>query len=376
MSFLENELSLNNYSNCTVSRVQKYLLEKGKFQMNQMLVLQDDEIARLKKRLKMLKQDIIVSTKNARKNYPRDLLAKRDSLKKIIEATYSNKEAVIQKIINNYNDKRENAMNRHQTTLSQLNESACQSMNISKSPIKDDQTEILNDTFQSIAEKIELFENEQSKIVEKAKAEAKEAIHRYKIQSKANRVRCQELKEKIQELQQVIKTERQEKENKMNIFNEQIKSFEQKLIFLKSDFYTKVNNLDDNFDDSDLKQLQSQVEAANVGKKEVRSRIEQTQLEFQEENENLEKEKYTLLKQLNLLQKDTHDINYIDQMHTVKENIVNMQVYIQQCGPTLKKLREENLELRRKVNQCDYVLNGRTGHRQRFTEITRQEYQS
>lgn len=358
----------------TISRVQKYLIDKGQFQMNQTLTLQDDEILRLKNALRMIKEKIVrVDTKAAKAI--KKLREKRKQIKQIIHEIRINKGIIFQEINDKYAYRIKKAKKKHQKELSYLDEAATESMIHEKyRDDSDTNTEILNDTIRSINQKIDSIRSEQSSFIQESTERANDAINRYKIQAKTKRVRCEELKEKINEICKSIDQIRIEKRQKLRSIHNQTIEYESQMSSSKTQFLSQINSFneeDEIIDYTELKQLKKQIKAAHEAKNEIIQRTERCKVEFKEKKQQLKDQIQSLEIELQNA-KENKSVSTIPQL-ILSENdfILKIQHKIKNCGGTLKQLREENLALRRKINECDYILHGRTGNYQRFTEISK-----
>lgn len=363
----------NMYSPNAVSRVQKYLIDKGRFQMNQTLTLQDDEILRLKNALRVIKEKIVKVDTKAVKAIKR-LREKRKQIKQIIHEIRVNKAIIFQEINEKYTSKIQKAKKKHQKHLTRLDETATQSMIQEKYRSESDtDTEILNETIRSINQKIDSIRSEQASFIQESTEHANDAINRYKIQAKTKRVRCEELKEKINEMCKSIDQIRNEKKQKLRSIQNQTIEYESQLSSSRTQFLSLVNsfNDDDYIDNSELNRLKKQIKAALDAKNEIIQKTEKCKIDFKQKKKQLKEEIQNLQIQIQTTKEDKYVKNIPQLIFAENEFILQIQEKIKKGGGTLKELREENLALRRKINECDYILHGRTGNYQRFTEISK-----
>lgn len=373
MSYIDfdNELT---YSPNTVSRVQRYLIDKGQFQMNQTLTLQDDEILRLKNALRMIKEKIVKVDTKAVKAIKR-LKEKRKQIKRIIHEIRINKAIIFKEINDKYASRIEKAKKKHQKELTYLDEAATMSMIQEKYKSENDtNTEILNDTIRSINQKIDSIRSEQESFIQESAEKEIDVLNRYKIQVKTKRVRCEELKEKITQMCKSIDQIRLEKRQKLRAIKNQTYEYESQMSSSRTQFLSQINSFneeDENIDNTELNQLKRQLRTALESKKEVIQRTQKSKIEFKEKQQKLEEEIQSLKIELQNA-KEKKEVSVIPQLIMSENDIIlKTQQKIKKGGGILKQLREENLALRRKINECDYILHGRTGNYQRFTEISK-----
>ena len=367
--FNDNYLSTPN----AVSRVQKYLIEKGNFQMNQTLVLQDDEILRLKNALRMIKQKIITVDEKTIKAIKK-LREKKKQIKQIIHEIRINKAMIFQEINDKYAKKVKKAKKKHQKNLTLLDDTASQSMIQEKYRSENDtDTEILNETIRSINQKIDSIRSEQTSFIQESTERANDTINRYKIQAKTKRVRCEELKQKINEICKSIDQIRIEKKQKLRSINNQTIECESQMSTSKTQFLSQLSSFNDDEinNNSELIGLKRQIKIAYEAKSEVIQRTEKCKSNFKLKKQELKREIESLQVELQETKENKGKNNILPLIYAENEFILKIQQKIKNGNGILKKLREENLALRRKINECDYILHGRTGSYQRYSEISR-----
>ena len=361
----------------TVSRVQRYLVNKGKFQMNQTIVLLDDEIERLKKRLQMIEKRGSKAEEEIDKNIIK-LLKKKKALKQIIHEIRTNKTLMFQEIIDEYKSKRKRALKRHQRNVSFIDYYSKTQVSLSKTQ---DQTEtqLLNESINDLNKKIEQMKNESSF---QSNNEANELLNRYKIKAKTQKKRCEELQIEIEELKKQIKLDRKEHKKKLALIQDKRSQNDEESKNSFATFEESINTTSLNDESSHLNQsnnspnfqLRQRVNAAIEARDQAKLRLTTMKSEYKGRMIELQNDLNTLTIQLQQVRSGNFQSDYNASYESEKNTIETLIQRIDSGTYELQQLREENLSLRRKLNECDYIVHGRTGRFQRYTEITQNSY--
>ncbi|OHT06198.1 hypothetical protein TRFO_25817 [Tritrichomonas foetus] len=359
----------------TVTRVQKYLIDKGKFQMNQTLVLQDDEIARLRKRLRMLKQQSIICEEKVDKKRAK-LYKKRKVLKHRIHEIRTNKTVALKEISDFYSAKRKRANKRHQRELSYIDETASSQTQIHSKIHDETETEMMTETINSVNRKIDSIRHESISLIQENEDHTSEILNRYQIQIKTKKKRCEELQEKIKEIKEKIEQDNKKKTENISQIKEKEKEFEKIIQNNSSQFDSLINSFHDKESGKvtgkeEMKQIKKQIQEARKASDQLKSQIMVMKTDFKEKRAELRRELVELQNKHDMVVNGQPDRNYDQFIYAEEEFIEKLKRRINGSSDILQQLREENLELHRKLNECDYILHGRTGNYQRFNEITK-----
>lgn len=350
-------------------RIQKRLINQGKFQLEQTLILQDDEIDRLKSRLRIMESRITKS------RFRWALKAQTDQAQ--VE-TYRTK---IKQIRDSKREKMKLLRNDHALAIKSIRDKHTQEISdikrqltlifskqaVPASPDHSAFSETLDALSQSI-QRINSFKEEESSnrvsFTDREIAKADLRVRTLRVRSEELAILVEKARKKNAKIRAKCDSKVSEIQSKARIFDTEITANKSILDA------TLIKWESEEREPSSLAQLREQIHAAQCLRKSIKQRIRVMNSEFEASNRVIEAEKSSLLHKFG-------HTNQVSSVIDIKSAIEHEQSLINETAAALasndtllEKLRKENVQLLRKVNKRDYLVNGRNGDYQRYSEIT------
>jgi chromosome segregation ATPase len=352
-------------------RVQRRLLDHGKFQMKQTLVLQDDEIERLTTRLRLLR--------TRKLNIPTQFQLTHDRHRNTINTLTTTLRQIREQHISTLNT----LLNKHRTRIAKITAEHSQNLSdfkrksakLSPSPVKrisfveDDETfaELLQDINSRSQELLNQTEEKVTHTVE----ETDQTLERLKLQTRIARRRVADLVLQVEEMKSAIRKKKIKAEVKLSDIDARCRAAEVSAKASKSAYSFSVDDIEHaEVEPGDLLELREKVRNAQKDLAKKRERFEEKKKGFDQKLENLAmtKAKYQLSQAKR--PPDTTRADLLARKRTEeRRKIAEVRKKILELDPELKALRQENLNLLRKVNAQDYAIHGRKGLHQRFARM-------
>jgi myosin protein heavy chain len=348
------------------ARVQRRLLERGQFQMKQTVVLQEDELDRLRDRLRDLRSTVAAG--QSRLNHTNTQQQQRiHELTSELRRVNEKHSAAVDQLYSEHRSRVSTITGRHSREVAELKEKYAKLTRRSlerSASAQEELTEIVStvpDEAQEIARKTEKKVN---------KTEAKLAV--VKEQIRKSRRRTSEVMAQIDKAREEIENARGEAETKVPEIHEQAHNVKRAAKGLKSEYVIAVQKMEESeCEPMSLVQLRERVEIAKENLRVKKEQLEQRRRASAEKLEDLE---FTRAKCELSRFEGTVDTSRVDSLakRRLEEGkiIAQLREKVREYDPDLKALREENLDLLRKVAEEDYAVHGRKGLHQRFSRVT------
>ena len=356
-------------------RIQRRLIDQGRFQLKQTLTLQDDEIERLRDHLTELQSKILrhktiwarkITRRQAKVSAARERIAEaREKMRGKLNEV-SREHSLRVSAMQDSHDERLRDVN-HDSKMFRKKQEASMYLEHQESSV------IIEDTMRNVSMQIDMLNQEKEIEMKEQEKHAKKKIKKVKMKTEG-------LKKRIDELNAVIAVENEKyfkwkakHKTKMSDIREKMEECESEVSQSKSRFLTRVNEMEDTQDEEpgELEELRRSVKLAQKRKAKIQRKIDRVQAEFEVSQERLKQEKSGLKRQSKGSFVEESQMPELKRKLAKEKMVLNeIQRLLDEKDPELQKLRERNLKLLRKVKEIDYTVNGRNGGFQRLTEIT------
>jgi signal transduction histidine kinase len=353
-------------AHASYKRLQKRIIDHGEFQMKQTIVLQDDEIKRLRARLLMFKEWLETSDSGwavkmkVRRQEVEELSTK---IRKIAE----HKKRVRASLVRDHKSAMKKCRAEHQGRILNFNTDASKRWEAQGLSHQFNESQVL-ESLEKSSEEIERLKTEFSDLKSKESDELRASLARLKLHAKTRRVRVDELSDQISKTKKEIIASRET----MNKSLEELKS---KIRVAESQI-RRVSKTEDSTAELDpenlarLDTLRRDVNEARDLVLGITGRIDLCQSDFMSKKREYYNEKRQLESVLEDLRKKNKGIGIIEEEFANQlENMRNLEGKLNGCDAELKNLREKNIRLRRRVHDVDFRVNGRSGEYQRSSDV-------
>lgn len=358
----------------TFERIQRRLIDRGRFQLKQTIILQDDEIERLRDKLsdlqsKILRHKTIWARKIARRqNKVTEAKKRLNSAKEKTRGRLnevSKEYALRVSAMQDFHDERLRDVS-HESKMFMKKQEASRELEHQES------SAIIEHTMRNVSQRIDILNKEKELEAKLQAKQAKKKIDKVKLRSEA-------LKKRIDELTAVIATENEtywkwksKHEMQMSDIQEKLEDFASEVSQSKCRYLTRMNEMEDLEEEpEELEDLRRKVYSAQKRKEKLQDKVDKLRASFEVSHRKLEDEKSELERKNSDSQIEESQIPAIkSKIQDQKEITRDLLRQIEERDPELQKLRDKNLKLSRRLKEIDYSVNGRTGGFQRLTEIT------
>lgn len=352
----------------SIDRIHARLVEKGKYQMEQTLILQDDEIKRLRERIKVLKSKMLVKRDKMQEKIE-ILRSDREDLKNKIAITHESTRNTHRLVTKKFIKAKEEMIKQHNKELKLISEQQTKSASVKI--IHDNSIQHIRATIEKIqAELVALNAQRNEQYTERSKIIEQEII-RLKEEAKTSKQRLENLTEKYNSVVEKVNSRRKKHKTRIQSIQSKIDDLNEEINEIRQQYDEKVKSCIIQENVFNLDEIRKSITLANDLKNEIASRIkimqENFQIEYSRAQEKLNRLKSGLEEHNEKEEAFKHD--YANEMKLHR----SVQKKLKQLDPELCSLREENVNLLRKLSLKDFQINGRNGNMQRFTELTIRE---
>jgi chromosome segregation ATPase len=338
--------------------------------MTQTIVLQDDEIERLRDRLSILRDRLSKSEKkyvlgnDRRRHKIEDLTDKLTQIREhhlsALSALYSNHRVLLAK-----------AQERHSQALSDFKEQSAHRLKEASRPLPPDDDETFAGVLREITDEAEGVVSRADEKTQRQIQETKDGLEKLKAQARLNRGRIDALRSQIADSESAIRKERTKHELALadlgvrtRIAEESVKTSVSALGIALEDIKTATE------EPIEPTELRAQVREARRRVTEQKQKLEKRKAHYEEKFRRLAAERATQETALASERLGTTRLDLLlEKQRKERQKAAELQRKITEQDPELNALREENLELLRSVNEQDYKVHGRKGSHQRLSRV-------
>lgn len=352
----------------SIDRIHARLVEKGKYQMEQTLILQDDEIKRLREKIKVLKYKMLGKREKMQEKIE-ILRSGREDLKNKIAISHESTRNTIRFTTEKFIKAKEEMIEQHNKKLKLISKQQTKSASVKI--IQDNSIKHIRATIEKIqAELVVLNAQRNEQYTERSKLIEQEII-RLKEEAKTSKQRLESLTEKYNSVVEKVNSRRKKHKIQIQSIQSKIDDFNEEINEARQQYDEKVKSYVIQENVFNLDEIRKSIKLANDLKNEIVSRIkimqDNFQIEYSRAQEKLNSLKSDLEEQKEKKETFKHDYSNEMKLHR------SVQKKLNQLDPELCSLREENVNLLRKLSLKDFQVNGRNGNMQRFTELTMRE---
>lgn len=357
-------------------RIQKRLVDQGRFQLDQTVVLQDAEIQRLRSRLMAL-QTKIVKTRSLWEAHITHAEAKLSKLENRMIFVQQWRRKTLHHLKLAHKSRLNETRDSHKESMLTMNYNADRLVRTSELDAQlaedDSSHDPLVQSIRNLSLQIERLHTEQE--LEPSAKQANKKIARKEIKAKAFQRRIEALSAAIQD-EHESRQERQRKlESDLQAIQTQMDSFDRKISLTKSEFdssITELTEIEQQDEPEELQILRQKLTRVKDLSRQIQERIETMQHEYTIVKHKLKDKRRVLrYKRANASLEPSQTQSIKAEIDKQKRITAELAQQLQLCDPELEKLHDENAELRRKLSEADYVIHGRTGSLQRLSCILR-----
>jgi chromosome segregation ATPase len=347
-------------------RLQKRIIDHGEFQMKQTIVLQDDEIERLKARLRIFKEWLGTSESGwavkmkVRRQEVEELSTK---IHKIVE----HKKRVRASLIRDHKSAMKECRAEHQRRILDLNTDASKRRESQDLSREFNESQV-RESLEKSSEQIEALKKQLNELKAKESDEFRTSLARLKLHVKTRRVRVDELSDQISKTKREIIVNRETMNKSLEEIKSKIRAAESQTRDVKENEHSIVEFDAENF--AQLDTLKRDVNEAHDLVLGITGRMDLCQTEFMSKKKEYSNEKQQLESILEELRKKDNGIGILNEEFANQlENMKILEGRLVDCDVELKSLREKNVRLRRRVHDVDFRVNGRNGEYQRSSDV-------
>jgi chromosome segregation ATPase len=355
-------------------RIQERLLDHGRFQLEQTLILQDDEIERLKTLKKQTELRISRGKIEWMKDR-RDLESQIGELITRLQELESEQVGILRSIRAEQPPKIRKLVRSHSVAMEQVRTESRFMRTETTESIDTQDDEAFAETLRNLSVQVESTLSEKQDQTSQKIAATEATLARLGVETKAHRTRAEQLSIQVERLRGQIDKSRKSSASVLDDLEGRIEKTDASISSSQSHHRSAISEMSrDTVDREALEPLRNQLSVAHSRVKRLNRDIRNAQKKFAREIGQYEEEKAQLTASL---EEDRNQLSraeeYAAKLAEELERIRMLQEQLPAYNAELQKLRDTNLDLLRKVNQLDYDVNGRSGAFQRASKLTASE---
>jgi chromosome segregation ATPase len=350
-------------------RIQDRLIDRGRFQLEQALVLQLDEIRRLRE----VKRQMDLQVARARVQWLQDHQALEKQIREIA-AKISEVERQHQRALRVSRRRQSPTINRlmraHAIEMDALREQSGDSHTEIAGSFSTHDDDALAETLRNLSNQIEAVlsgnQDDESEKIEETEAR----ITRLSLEVKAYQLRAEALSDQVEAIRGKMEKSRRKSSSVLDEVEGKIQMADRSICSSKSRLDSSVIDISEHIGDaSKLATLRAEVFHMNRRVEDAQRDIQDAQTQFSRQITEYEEEKMRLTASLQEEERFARGTGSDSAQLEELECIENLHNQLRTHDSELQKLRQTNLELLRKVNQRDYEAHGRIGAFQRASKL-------